>query len=133
MAKKKYISLTGIQYTFPVTVKDKTVWVSFKGSDNSYVTAKADVQRAIESTDKFKNKVIGLSGEFIEDEDLTGKAGQGEPKFEIAEFLDVADINSAVAILSGEPYKVAKSKLKTPDRIKTAMAECSVSFPNLQL
>lgn len=134
MASKRYISLTGVQYTFPVVVKangkEKAVWVSFKGNENDYATANADIQAAIEATDKFKNKEIGLSEKQAADE---SKGEGSETGFEPVAFEDVTDINGAVAVLNGEPYKVAKSKLKTPDAIKLAMETCSVSFPNLQL
>lgn len=135
MAKKKYISLTGIQYTFPVIIKgkdkEKVVWISFKGNENDYVTANKDVQDAIEDTDKFKNKEIGISEKQAADE---GKNDEGTgSNFEPAEFENVTDINGAVEVLNGEPYKVAKNKLKTPDSIKSAMETYNVSFPNLQL
>lgn len=135
MAKKKYISLTGIQYTFPVIIKvndkDKPVWVSFKGNENDYVTANKDVQEAIEATDKFKNKEIGVSEKQVADE---GKNDEGSGhNFEPKEFENVNDINGAVGILNSEPYKVAKNKLKTPESIKLAMESCNVSFPNLEL
>jgi hypothetical protein len=135
MAKKKYISLTGVQYTFPVIIKvkgnDKAVWVSFKGNENDYVTANKDVQEAIEATGKFKNKEIGISEKQAVDD---GKNDEGTGSdFEPVEFENVTDINGAVEVLNGEPYKVAKNKLKTPDSIKSAMETYKVSFPNLQL
>ena len=134
MAKKKYISLTGIQYTFPVVIKvkdkEKVIWISFKGNENDYVTANTDVQDAIEATDKFKNKEIGISEKQTDDE---GKDEGTGSDFEPAEFENVTDINGAVEVLNGEPYKVAKNKLKTPDSIKSAMETYNVSFPNLQL
>lgn len=133
MAKKKYVSLTGIQYTFPViiTVKDKekAIWISFKGNENDYVTANKDVQDAIEATEKFKNKEIGLSGKQVAEEKETVFVSEFDP----AEFENVTDINGAVEVLNSEPYKVAKNKLKSPDNIKAAMETCNVSFPNLQL
>lgn len=135
MAKKKYISLTGIQYTFPVIIKvkdkDKVLWISFKGNENDYVTANKDVQLAIEATNKFKNKEIGISEKQVADEGKNEE--EAGSNFEPAEFEKVTDINGAVEVLNGEPYKVAKNKLKTPDRIKSAMEIYNVSFPNLQL
>jgi len=134
MAKKKYISLTGIQYTFPVIIKvkdkEKVVWISFKGNENDYVTANSAIQDAIEATDKFKNKEIGISEKQVADE---GKDEGTGSDFEPAEFENVTDINGAVEVLNGEPYKVAKNKLKTPDSIKSAMETYNVSFPNIQL
>jgi len=132
--KKKYISLTGIQYTFPVIIKskdkEKVVWISFKGNENDYVTSNNDIQDAIEATEKFKNKEIGLSDKKItEDKKDEGTGSEFEP----AEFENVTDINGAVEVLNGDPYKIAKNKLKTPDNIKSAMEIYKVSFPNLQL
>ncbi|MDR0823893.1 MAG: hypothetical protein LBN74_02290 [Prevotella sp.] len=133
MAKKKYISLTGIQYTFPVIIKvkekDKVVWVSLKGNENDYVTANEDVQKAIEATDKFKNKEIGISEKQLADENKNDKKTKID--FDPAEFESVTDINGVIEVLNGEPYKVAKNKLKTPDSIKSAMETYNVSFPNL--
>ena len=134
MAKKKYISLTGIQYTFPVIIKvknkEKAVWISFKGNENDYVTGNEDVQDSIEATDKFKNKEIGIPEKQVADEGMEEETGI---EFEPAEFENVTDINGAVEVLNGEPYEVSKNKLKTPDSIKSAMETYNVSFPNLQL
>ena len=126
MAKKKYVSLTGIQYTFPVKVKDKYVWISFKGNENDYTTSNKDIQEAIEGCDKFKSRELGLFGggkKNVED------GGGLEPK----EFPEVTDPNDAVEILRKAPYGVHHSKIKSPEDIKTQAELCNVSFPNLVL
>ncbi|MDR1259433.1 MAG: hypothetical protein LBK65_09190 [Tannerellaceae bacterium] len=134
MANKKYISLKGIQYTFPVAVKkngsEKVVWVSFKGDDNDYVTSDKDIQDAVEASGRFKNKEIGLSDKQTVEE---GAGKETEAKFEPAEFKDVTDINGAVAILSNEPYNVDKRSLKTPVGVSSKAKEYNVEFPNLKL
>ena len=128
MAKKKYISLTGIQYTFPVIIKEKPVWVSFKGNDNEYIADNKDVQDAIEATDKFKNKEIGLSEKQVADE---GK--EEVPGLEPSVFENVTDINGAVEILKGEPYKVHHMKLLAPTAVSDQAKLNNVSFPNWTL
>ena len=130
MAIKKYISKTGIQYTFPVMVKEKAVWISFKGNENDYVTSNKDIQKAIEETEKFKNKEIALAGEVKEEK--AEKSGGATSGFDPAVFEDVTDINGAVGVLKDKPYNVHHMKLKSPEAIKLAMEACNVSFPNYQ-
>lgn len=160
MVKKKYISLTGIQYTFPVVIqvkdRDKTVWVSFKGNENDYTTSNESIQDAIEATDKFKNKEIGLS----ESEKITEDKTEGvekkvakkeettktakvekkaeevkEDKTEGAEKVH-AGITSpldARDILLGEPYNVHPSAVqKNPEVILKKATELGVSFPDVK-
>jgi hypothetical protein len=134
MAKKTYISLTGIQYTFPVNVevkgKNAVVWVALRGNENSYTTAGKEVQEAIEAHARFKAKEIGLSG----DEPKVESSGSVNTKgIEPKEYPDVTDINGAVEILNGEPYKVNKNSLKTPANILAKAEEYNVKFPNLAL
>jgi len=62
MAAKRYKSLTGTRYTFPVSVGGKAVWVSFGGPQNTYVAPDEELQKAIESSRWFKNKQIGIDG-----------------------------------------------------------------------
>jgi hypothetical protein len=134
MAKKTYKSLTGIHYTFPVRVKkdgkEESIWVSFRGNGDCYVTSIAEVQTAIENTDKFKNGEIGL-------ENAPGESASEQwppaAKPEHKVFPEVTDINMAVELLNAEPYKVDKRSLKTPAGILAKATEYNVEFPNLKL
>ena len=126
MAKKRYISLTGIQYTFPVEAGGKYVWISFKGNENEYSTSRKDVQEAIESFRKFKNGEIGLVKE--------GVTENAPPAvLEAVEFPDVTTINDAVAVLKKAPYSVHHTKLKTPDDVINQARDRGVGFPNLAI
>lgn len=46
-------------------------------------------------------------------------------------YVDVKNINQAVAVLRNEPYKVNHQALRTPDAIIAKAQEKGVSFPNL--
>jgi hypothetical protein len=124
MGKKVYISLTGIQYTFPVKTKDKMIWVSFGGNQNDYHTSNKEVQEAIEGNEKFLNKQIELFSGKREEKDL-------DAPLEAKEFPEVIDLNDAVKILSANPYRVHHSKIKSAADVKAQAAALNVSFPNL--
>jgi hypothetical protein len=134
MAKKTYISLTGIQYTFPVRVKrgdgEETVWVSLWGDSDTYVTSIKEVQEAIESSDRYINGDIGLKNSADDENDSEEALSEGNPP---KSFPEVIDINMAVDVLSAEPYKVDKRSLKTPSAIRSKAKEYNVEFPNLNL
>jgi hypothetical protein len=124
MAKKTYKSLTGIQYTFPVRVKDKTHWISFTGDQNEYSTSTRDIQQAIESHPGFAGGEIGLA--------YPGQSkGEAVAVVEPVEYTGVNDLNEAVAVLRAEPYKVNPVRLKSREAVLTIAAELGVAFPNL--
>lgn len=62
MAAKRYKSLTGTRYTFPVSVGGKVVWVSFGGPQNSFIASDEALQKVIESSKWFKDGKIGIGG-----------------------------------------------------------------------
>jgi len=126
MAKKTYISLTGITYTFPVKVENKVHWVSFSGDQIDFTTSNKQIQDAIEKDPNFTEGRIGI---FSYDK----KSDETKPEIDLKEFPDVTDLNEAVAVLRGEPYKVHHSKLKSKDAVLTVAKELGVSFPNLLL
>lgn len=134
MAEKIYKSLTGIQYTFPVRVKndgkEERVWISFRGNSDSYITSRKEVQEAIENSDRFKNKEIEMESGASDDYDESNLPSEGNPP---QSFPEVKDINMAVEILGAEPYKVDRRSLKTPAGIRAKAKEYNVEFPNLKL
>jgi hypothetical protein len=134
MAKKTYISLTGVQYTFPVRIKtgerEEIVWISLRGDSNTYITSLKEVQEAIESCNKYRNGEIGLKDGEPDEKENEKPAGGGNP---LKSFPDVTDINMAVEVLSAEPYRVDKRSLKTPSAILAKAKENNVEFPNLKL
>ncbi len=122
------LSITGSEYTFPVTVDTRQRFISFKGANGVgvFYTDDKDIQKGIESCKLFTEGKITCDQETNEDED----AGDDTPLFEAKEFPEVTDINGAVAVLKSEPYKVHHMKLKTPEAIREQAAICGVTFPN---
>lgn len=77
-------------------------------------------------------------------QDTTGEAPRGTPLEaegdedspavkDVTEYPEVTDINSAVAVLRGEPYNIHHLKLRTPAMIREQAAINKVSFPNLPM
>jgi len=123
MSKKTYISRTGIQYTFPILSGGKTVFVSFNGSENTFETYDKEVQKNLEAHDRFINGEIGLSDRTCEDMETAET---------FTTFAEIKDVHAAISILMAEPYKVAKSKLKTLADIKAQAEINKVVFTNLR-
>lgn len=78
MAAKRYISKTGVKYTFLVSVKGKTKSISFKGNEKDCIIQDAATQKVLESHEYFKKGWIGVApgttaGGF--DEEVDGLAG----------------------------------------------------------
>lgn len=128
MAKKKYISMTGKQYVFPVNIKEKRTFIEFSGPKNEFVTDDEDVQNAVESSSKFKNGEIALEGGVSESTKV--QILPEKPKFEPATFENVVDINGAIEVLKGEPYKLKANQLNTPEKVKAKIIGCNIDFPN---
>ena len=124
MFKKTYISLTDIGYTFPIKINEKTKWISFGGDQIEFSTSDKSVQEEIEKHPKFLSGEIGI---FSSER----KSDEKEPVKEPKEFNDVTDLNDAVAVLTGEPYKVKATKLKSKEAVLRVAEELGVSFPNL--
>ena len=128
MGLKRYISKTGIQYTFPVSPKgSKVVFVSFNGSCNDFETSDSAVQALIEAHPKFKSEeicVIILSAD--EENEETSSAT-------LKEIAEVTDLQAAVDYLKGKPYNIDSKSLKTPKAIKKKAEELGLTFPNLNV
>ncbi|NDV77845.1 hypothetical protein [Dysgonomonas sp. 511] len=89
MAAKRYISKTGVKYTFLVSVNGKIKSVSFKGNEKDCIIQDAATQKAVEDSEYFKDGRIGVApgttaGGF--DEDVSGLAGteKTEDKLNVA-------------------------------------------------
>lgn len=120
MPEKRYISLTGIQYTFPVKVKNKVEWVSLSGNLNDYSTSDSSVQEAIEKTKYFTDKKIGcVAFGKLESDRIDAKKGSNP--------ITVEGIQEAREILNGK-YGVDLSKLITPDEVIKTAEKLGVSF-----
>ena len=120
-----------MQYTFPVVLDKRTVWVSLRGNDDSYSTKDKEVQEAIEGCSYFKRGQIVLSAGMADKvaDETGGSAAIVEPK----EFPEVVDINGAKDILKAEPYNILPQSLRTPESVLKKAAEVGVSFPNWKL
>jgi hypothetical protein len=127
---KRYISLTGTQYTFPVKVAPdgRIEWVSFLGHTDAFVTSDAQVQKAIEASQKFLAGEIGCADAG---DNPSKAAADAPPADKKKEYPDVASLNEAVTVLSAEPYNVSRNALRTPEAIEKKAAEKGVVFPNL--
>ena len=129
MAKKKYVSTDGMQYTFPVTANGKTVFISFRGCGNEYSTSDKEIQEALESTPRFLQGKISLAS-------VTGEEG-GQEKAEVfvpaekTEFPDVNTPQEAREVLRNEPYNVPYQALTSPERIKAKADSLDIVFPNV--
>ena len=156
MATKRYISKTGVKYSFLVEVNGKIKSISFKGNEKDCIVTDPATQKKVESSKFFKNGWIGVApgstaGGFDEEVnglaggELTGgklKAARANPKDKVeqggmtvdvepASYPEVTDINSAVEVLRGEPYNIAHQSLRTPEAIFKKAEEVGASFPNL--
>lgn len=170
MAAKRYISKTGVKYSFLVEVNGKVKSISFKGNERDCIVNDPATQKIVEGSKYFKNGWIGVAqgstaGGF--DEDVDGIAGGeatgnklevarassktkaeleaeavkeqsgenagtagGEATDKATSYTEVTDINGAVAILKGEPYKVHHMKLKDPVSVMEQAKLNNISFPN---
>lgn len=128
--KKRYRSVTGVQYTFPVTVNNRQVWISFKGTENDYITNNTDIQAVIESHEKFRNGEIRLTGPYAKKEkEQTTEINPVKPK----EYLGVTNIQGAVEILKATPYHVAARNLRNKEAILSQAREKNICFPEWKI
>ena len=94
-----------------------------------FQTTDAEVQKAIEASKDFKDKVITLAKAEDEEEIKSKGGGDNNLPAEIVEFLDVTSIQEVAAILKAEPYKIPTN---TPVKNLEAKAkELGLSFPNV--
>lgn len=130
---KRYISKTGVKYTFLVNVNGKTKSVSFRGSENDCIVSDKETQKAIENSRYFKNGYIGVApgttaGGF--DEDVGGPTGEQEPKTKT--YPEITDFTDARELLMNE-YGLSPQQIKkNPEAVLAKAAELGVSFPNLK-
>lgn len=116
MAAKRYISNTGVKYTFLVSVKGKTKSISFKGNEKDCIIQDAATQKALENHEYFKKGWIGVApgttaGGF--DEEVDGLAGSEK----IQEKLHVtrSDSRTKAEIEAAERAKQQTSKNDTEE------------------
>lgn len=145
--------------TFPVLVDGEKQYVKFSDDHNSLSTSDEKVQEYIENSPHFKRKEITLFRKIGEEKKVqtkvvnpapegTGGSGTsaggkttgenanggtgtgGEINNDTTPYPDVTDINGAVSVLKGEPYKVHHMKLQNPTAILEQAKLNNVSFPN---
>lgn len=160
MSVKRYISKTGVKYSFLLEVKGRVKSISFRGNEKDCIVKDQATQKELEESSYFKEGLIGVApgttaGGF--DEDVIGLAG-GETvgeKLEVKRansktrveqeaeedngptdpaeptlFPDITDINGAIAVLKGDPYKIHHMKLKSLEEVKDQARLNNVEFPN---
>ena len=126
---------------FPVVAEGKKKYVMFSDDKNSFSTSDEKVQEYIENSPHFKRKEITLFKKIGSEKisqvnvDQNSEISEAPEDIVIANdditpYPDVTDINGAVAVLKGEPYKVHHMKLKNPAAILEQAKLNNVSFPN---
>ncbi|MCL2650317.1 MAG: hypothetical protein FWD60_04720 [Candidatus Azobacteroides sp.] len=126
---KVYFSNDKAKILFFIKVKNELKNVSFSNFGGSYSTSDEDEQKEIEKTFYFKKGLIYCS----KNSDSKKTVDTEKDNHELVEFPDVTDLNDAVAILKGSPYKIHYSKLKSKDDILSVAKDIGVSFPNLPI
>jgi len=125
---KVYFSKNKAKIVFAVKVGSETKNISFSNFGGSYSTFDEDVQKAIEDTFYFRTGLIYCSKNQKLNTNQNNKSGI-IPK----EYPDVTDLNDAVAVLRGEPYKVHHARLKNKEAILSVAKDVGASFPNLSI
>lgn len=135
MAVKTYeMPMLGYENTLPVMVGEKKEYISFKKATKEdgegYLhTDRRDLQKAIETSEKFKNGEIKLINTIGKED-----SGYEDESGEIAIREDVTDFQTAREILLGEPYNLTpQSVAKNPEAILKAAVRVGVSFPGLKI
>ena len=126
MGLKVYKSAAGVKINFLVNKEDKTqVLISFRGSNKSYQTKDAELQKLIEKSRYFEGGNIILEGEQ-----------DGSPAEDIrqstTDYLDIVEFQDAVDFLV-KNHGAKEATLKTPAALKKAADGFGVSFPNLKV
>jgi len=129
--KKVYISGTGGILACYVQVGGKAKLIALNNFDLTFGTDDAELQKAIEASKFYKEEKIKLLRTEGEEKKEAGGETPEPPKNQVKEYPEVTDLNGAIEVLTGTPYKVAKSSLKSPAEIEKKAAEKGVSFPNL--
>jgi hypothetical protein len=117
------------QFTLPVLLEGKVKYVVFSEENYSASVPDEKTQKAIEASSYFRSGKIKL---FTQRNDGTVQAKKAAPGFEEREFPEVSNIQEAVEILKGEPYKVANQSLRTPENVMKQAEANRVKFPNLK-
>lgn len=140
---------------FPIVVDGKKSYAMFSDDKNSFCCSDEKIQEYIEKSPHFERKEITLFKKIGEEkkvqaetvdpapEGATGTATVVGGEFtsgsenngevinnDMIACPDVTDINGAVALLKGEPYKVHHMKLQNPAAILEQAKLNNISFPN---
>jgi hypothetical protein len=133
---KKYGTIYS-KLSFTKKVNGKRVVVNFEnggGNGNikygTYVTAKEDVQKAIESHKMFGKK--GTSHIFLLSESEIKSEKAPEVEVPLKEIPSVENVKDAVDVLTGEPYNLKAASVNTKAKAESKAKELGLSFPNLK-
>jgi len=122
---KVYFSKDKAKIVFAVNVGDSVKNISFSNFGGSFSSFDEKEQDAIERSYYFKKGLIFLSEKANQSKKFE------EKKLDSKEYPEITDLNDAVSILRGDPYKIHYSKLKNKDAIFSIANDVGVSFPNL--
>lgn len=123
-----YISVTGIEYTFPVTANGKRVYVSI---GKPYATGNESVQKAIERNALFLKGCVRRKDASADAAPGKEEAGKDGGAGGVTLYPDVRTVQEAAMVLRAEPYKAHHSHVNTPEKILKMAEKHSVRFPNL--
>lgn len=124
--KKVYFSKNKAKIVFAIKLGESVKNISFSNFGGSYSTSDEDEQKKIEDTFYFKNGLIYS----VSEKKTENKQSDKIEDTEVQVYDNVTDINGAVAILKGDPYKVHHMKLKSPGEVMEQANLYNVSFPN---
>lgn len=115
-------------FTLPVLLDGKVKYVVFSEEHYGATVTDEKIQEAIEACSYFRDGEIKL---FSRREDA-GQVKKPSPVFDAKEFPEVTNIQGAVEVLKGEPYRIAAQSLRTPENVLKQAETNNVKFPNLK-
>jgi hypothetical protein len=115
-------------FTLPVLLDGKVKYVVFSEEHYGATVTDEKIQEAIEACSYFRDGEIKL---FSRREDA-GQVKKPSPVFDAREFPEVTNIQGAVEVLKGEPYRIAAQSLRTPENVLKQAETNNVKFPNLK-
>lgn len=124
------------QAEYSALIGNKTI--VFKGGASStrglvpasYVTSSKEEQQMIECSAKWQRGIIHLVEQWTEGEPEVKPAAEPAAEEPKDTYPAVTNMQSAIKILTAEPYSVPLASLQNKEATKKAAAEKGVSFPN---
>jgi hypothetical protein len=115
-------------FTLPVLLEGRLKYVVFSEENYGATVRDEKIQEAIEASSYFKGGEIKLFRQLTD----AVHPKKTKPDFDEKEFPEVTNIQEAVEVLKGEPYKVPQQSLRTPENVMKQAEANNVKFPNLK-